>query len=326
MFTDAVVLVAAFFIAYFLRSYLHDGISGLYPLQSYIGLLPLILLVSLSTLYFFGIYDSFRTKTLWEVFVIVIESLLCAFIIFSGIIFIFKQSYFSRTFIALVFIISAALIYFEKVAVILFFRAVRRRGYNYRHLLIIGTGRRAKQFINIINEHSSWGFKIIGLIDDDPSLQGTFMYGKKVLGTLKDVPDIIHNHVVDEVVFVVPRSWLNKIEDIMYLCEAEGLRIHVAVDYFELKFSRGRISELDKFPLLTFSSTPSRVGGLVCKRAFDILLSSIILLVCLPLFAVVAILIKVTSPGPVFFRQKRVGLNGRIFIYTNSAPWLKTRN
>jgi len=144
--------------------------------------------------------------------------------------------------------------------------------------LIIGTGRRAKQFINIINEHSSWGFKIIGLIDDDPSPARDIHVWQKVLGTLKDVPDIIHNHVVDEVVFVVPRSWLNKIEDIMYLCEAEGLRIHVAVDYFELKFSRGRISELDKFPLLTFSSTPSRVGGLVCKRAFDILLSSIICL------------------------------------------------
>ncbi|HOU36535.1 MAG TPA: sugar transferase, partial [Candidatus Omnitrophota bacterium] len=126
-------------------------------------------------------------------------------------------------------------------------------------------------------------------------------------------PDIIHNQVIDEIIFVVPRSWLNKIEDIMYLCEAEGLRIHIAVDYFELKFSRGRLSELDRFPLLTFSSTPARLGSLVCKRIFDVLISAAILLLSLPLFVAVAILIKLTSDGPVFFKQKRVGLNGRIF-------------
>jgi len=313
IFADAALVAAAFFIAYILRHHLNDGIGGLYSLQSYIVFLPVILLVTASMLFFFGIYDSFRTKTLWEILVIVIKSQFSSFVIFSGIIYISHQSYISRAFIGLIFGVAAILIYAEKVCVILFFRAVRSRGYNYKHLLVVGTGRRAQQFIDLINSHSSWGFKIVGLIDDDDGLKGKFVYGQKVLGALKDVPAIIHSQVVDEVVFVVPRSWLNKIEDIMYLCEAEGLRIHVAVDYFELKFSRGRISELDKFPLLTFSSTPGHVGALVGKRMFDVMVSGIILLACLPLFIVVAILIKLTSAGPVFFKQTRVGLNGRTF-------------
>jgi exopolysaccharide biosynthesis polyprenyl glycosylphosphotransferase len=310
---DIAMVAAAFFLAYYLRQYLNDGVQALYPLGSYIAFLPVLLIVSVSMLYFFGIYDSFRTKTLFEVLVIVAKAFFSAFVIFSGVIYIAHKSFVSRAFIGMIFASGAALVYFEKVAVILFFRAVRSRGYNYKQLLIVGTGRRAQEFVELINQHSSWGFKITGLVDEDPGLKGKSLYGNKVLGSLKDIPDIIHNNVIDEVIFVVPRSWLSKIEDIMYLCEAEGLRIHVAVDYFELKFSRGRVSELDKFPLLTFSSAPTRIGELVSKRVFDIVLSGIILLLCLPLFIVVAILIKLTSPGHVFFTQKRVGLNGRIF-------------
>jgi exopolysaccharide biosynthesis polyprenyl glycosylphosphotransferase len=311
--TDTLLVSVAFFIAYMLRQHLNDGIQALYPLSSYIVFLPVIILVSISMLFFFGIYDSFRTKTLWEVLVIVAKAFFSAFVIFSGIIYISHQAYISRAFISLIFGCAAVLVYCEKVCVIWFFRAVRMRGYNFKHLLVIGTGRRAQQFVELITQHASWGFKIVGLIDEDASLKGKSLYGEKVLGTFKDIPDIIHNRVIDEVVFVVPRSWLNKIEDIMYLCEAEGLRIHVAVDYFELKFSRGRISELDKFPLLTFSSTPGHIGELICKRIFDVLVSSLILVLCLPLFIVVAVIIKLSSPGPVFFKQNRVGLHGRIF-------------
>ncbi|MFA5100092.1 MAG: sugar transferase [Candidatus Omnitrophota bacterium] len=310
---DTFLVTVSFFIAYMLRDNLNDGVQGLYPLSSYIAFLPIILIVSVSMLFFFGIYDSFRTKTLWEVMVIVAKAFFSAFVIFSGIVFIAHKGYVSRAFIGLIFGSAAALVYGEKVCVILFFRLVRSRGFNYKHLLIVGTGRRAQQFVDLISEHASWGFKIVGLIDDDASLKGKSVYGQKVLGTLKDITDIIHNRVIDEVVFVVPRSWLNKIEDIMYLCEAEGLRIHVAVDYFELKFSRGRINELDKFPLLTFSNTPGHIGELMCKRAFDVLISAVILVLCLPLFIVVAIIIKLSSAGPVFFKQKRVGLHGRTF-------------
>ncbi|HOU37137.1 MAG TPA: sugar transferase, partial [Candidatus Omnitrophota bacterium] len=100
--TDSTLVCAAFFIAYAVRHHLNDGVSGLYPLQAYIVFLPVILLVTGAMLYFFGIYDSFRTKTLWEVLVIVAKSHISSFVVFSSFVFIIQQSHISRAFIGLV--------------------------------------------------------------------------------------------------------------------------------------------------------------------------------------------------------------------------------
>jgi len=150
-------------------------------------------------------------------------------------------------------------------------------------------------------------------VDEDVSKVGSVVAGHKVLGSFKDVPDIIHNNIVDEVVFVVPRLWLHKIEEIMHFCEAEGLRVHVAVDYFDLKFSKAKQTDLNGFPLLTFESTPDKLWHLLIKRLFDLVFSGVALLILAPFFVIISIIIKATSEGPVFFRQKRCSLNGRTF-------------
>ena len=86
----------------------------------------------------------------------------------------------------------------------------------------------------MIDNHAEWGIKAIGLVDYDKSRVSVIMYGHKVLGTIDDIPNIIHNHVVDEVLFVVPRSWLNKIEKVIsFVCEVEGIKVNIALDLFE---------------------------------------------------------------------------------------------
>ncbi|OGR85662.1 MAG: UDP-phosphate galactose phosphotransferase, partial [Elusimicrobia bacterium RIFCSPLOWO2_01_FULL_54_10] len=196
---------------------------------------------------------------------------------------------------------------------VLFLKYARKNGLNRRNMLIAGTGPRAIQFINLIHQHQEWGFNIIGLVDTDPGKRGTFVRDCEILGTLEDIPEIIHGKVVDEVVFVVPRSWIGKLEDVMLFCENEGINVSVAVDFFRLRHSYVRQTDMDGFPLLSFKTTPDKILHLALKRSFDIVASGTALLFLAPLFLAVFAAIKMTSKGPAFFKQLRCGLHGRQF-------------
>lgn len=309
MFVDLCLVAASFFMGYFIR----DTINNIYPLKDYLWILPIFLFMWGVLLNSFRMYESFRVRYISDVLFIVFKTAFVGLTLFGGFAYIFKLQFISRAFISFVFLVATALIIIEKIAVIFFFRHIRRRGYNLRNILIVGTGKRAQHFMSIVDEHAEWGLQIIGLVDEDAAKVGQTLNGYKVIGSFGDIPQIIHNNIVDEVVFVVPRSWLNKIEDIMNFCETEGLKINIAVDYFELKLAKARQSDLSGFPLLTFESTPIKPWQLLTKCTFDLAFSLFMLILLLPVFIVVAIIIKLTSSGDIFFRQKRCGLNGRVF-------------
>lgn len=310
IFSDLCIMIGSFFMGYFVR----NKINGIHPLNIYILFLPLLLLIWGSLLYHLGMYESFRVKKLSEVLFIIFKTAIFGFLIFGSFTYIFKITYISRTFISLIFILAAVFIGLEKIVLMQFLRYLRKKGSNYRNILIVGTGKRAQNFIGLLNRHIEWGFKIIGLVDENEAGKGEIISGCKVLGAFKDLPDIIHNNVVDEVLFVVPQSWLGKIEEIMHFCEAEGLKVSVAIDYFKLKFSRAKPAELNGFPLLTFESTPDKLWHLLIKRLFDIVFAGIFLVLLSPVFGAIALAVKTASGGPVFLKQERCGVNGRKFI------------
>ena len=119
---------------------------------------------------------------------------------------------------------------------------------------------------------------------------------------------------IDEVVFVVPRLRLNHMENAINACETEGVKATIAVDLFDLKIARSRQTELDGIPLLTFETTIAKEWQLFVKRAMDIVISGLAIILLSPVLIIGATLIKLTSPGPVMFKQKRVSLNGRKFV------------
>ncbi|MDD4900452.1 MAG: sugar transferase, partial [Candidatus Omnitrophica bacterium] len=145
------------------------------------------------------------------------------------------------------------------------------------------------------------------------ALAGQEIYGYRVLGALKNLTEIAHQNVIDEAIFVVPRSWLNRIEEGMAFLEKEGIRMHLAVDYFEMQVAKAKQTDFNGFPLLTFETTPDRLWHLLIKRLIDTSLSTLLIVILSPLFLLIAFLIKVTSSGPVFFKQKRCGRNVRTF-------------
>jgi exopolysaccharide biosynthesis polyprenyl glycosylphosphotransferase len=310
VFFDMCVIACAAVVGYYLR----DNIGPLYPYADYLMLLPVYLFIWAMALKFFEVYQSFRVKPMLDNIWGVWKASVVTFVVFASLAQIFKLTYLSRSLIIITTVVAWGFLSLEKITLIHFFRFIRRQGLNYRNILLVGTGPRAQRFIEIIEINKEWGLKIIGLVDEDPALKGTEVKGYKVIGTFNDIPDIVHNNVVDEVAFVVPRSWMDRIEVIMHFCEVEGVKIHVAVDHFELKFYRAHQSDMGGFPLISFETGADRLLGLVVKRFFDIIVSGLALIVLSPLFLITAILIKFTSPGPVFFRQERSGLSGRKFI------------
>lgn len=306
---DFLVVTVSFYLAYFIRS--RFGVMD--PLELYIVLLPPYLILWGFLLYRSGLYTSFRTIDISDVLYKIFRAAFFGLLIFSTGIYVFKIFRPSRSFVAMIFMLPTLVISLENIGVMLFFRQLRKQGFNYRNIILVGTGRRAQNFIDLVQQHSEWGLKILGLVDDDPERINTEIKGLKVIGAFKDFPKIMHNNVVDEVVFVVPRSWLDRVQDMVYFCETEGVRADVAVDIFDLHFAKAKQTELRGYPLLTFDTTPDKLWHLLVKRLVDFIAAFLGLIILLPLFIVVAILIKSTTPGPVFFSQQRSGLSGRKF-------------
>ena len=307
---DLALVAASFFIGYSLRNEIQD----IYPMGVYIGLLPILLIIWGSLLlYYFGDYGSFVLDQVPGILLNVLKIACLGFILFGSFTYVFKITYISRTLVFLIFGFSAVSICIEKILTILLMDHLRKKGFDPVHVLIVGTGKKAQSYIDLIHKHNEWGLNIVGLVDEDASLTGETVGGHKVLGTLLDVPDLLHHNVIDEVIFATPRSWVGRIEQTMLLCENEGVKINVAVDYFQLKFSNAKQVHLGGFPLLTFKPTTDKVLHLSIKRLLDIAISAAALVALAPLFLAVAAIIKFESKGPVFFKQKRCGLQGRIF-------------
>ena len=309
MLGDAAIAAVAFILCYRWV----DGYRSLFPLETYVLLVPPFVVVWLVLLHRLGLYESFRLRGIPETAAIVFKAATAGFVLFGSAVFMFHAVYFSRIFIAVAFVFTADALVVERAMLILCSRYTRRRGYNYRNLLVAGTGRRARHFIERVHQHAEWGLRIVGLVDEDAYLKGRVIDGHEVLGTFDELPEVLHTTVVDEVVFIVPRSWLGKIEPLMQLCEMEGIQVALAADLFDLKMSRGSHTDLDGLPLLRFTSAPDQGLSLVVKRVVDFALSAAALVLLWPVLAAVACCVKFSSPGPVFFRQKRCGLNGRRF-------------
>jgi exopolysaccharide biosynthesis polyprenyl glycosylphosphotransferase len=178
---------------------------------------------------------------------------------------------------------------------------------------VVGTGKRASSFIKKIQDHPEWGFQILGVVNDEPSREIERVNGLKVIGTLNDISEILHRNAVDEVIFVVPRSRLNYMENAIYDCEIEGVKATITADLFDLKIAKAYLTELDGVPLVTFKTTVAKEWQLFIKRIMDIVISGLGIVILSPLFLIVAIFIKSTSRGPLLFKQQRLGLNGRKF-------------
>ncbi|HET6343786.1 MAG TPA: sugar transferase, partial [Myxococcota bacterium] len=192
-------------------------------------------------------------------------------------------------------------------------RYVRSHGFNYRTVLIVGTGPAALRIAESIHGHRFWGFRILGFIRNGSTPEEPLPGRYPLLGEIQDIPRIVESNVVDDVIFAVHRRELDKLEDLFLSLQEQGIRTRFAMDLFPHTRARVDMEELDGVPLLSFATTPTSTIKLMLKRALDVAIAALMLLLALPIVGMIALLIKLTSGGNVLFRQTRCGLNGRFF-------------
>ncbi len=186
----------------------------------------------------------------------------------------------------------------------------RRRGYNTRRFTVVGRCSMAYEVMERFALHPEWGYSFAGFVLEDGAPEEE---GSPVLGHLSDFGRLLQEHVLDVVVFAVPSDKLGTIREAARLCEEQGITVQIFLDILHGGPARLSPGDVDGLPMLAYTSVPTDEMALAFKRAFDVVVSATVLLLLAPVLAGVALAIRRESPGPVLFRQRRVGLNGREF-------------
>lgn len=223
--------------------------------------------------------------------------------------------YLSLRFFAELWMLQASLLILFRFTLRKTITYIRSRGCNYRQVIIIGRNARAAKVATTMEETSEFGVRVLGFIDA-PNGQNcrNLGYNFKVLGTLEDLERIVREQVVDEVFITLPiKSFYSEIKSIIELCETVGIEAKIPTDLFNLTLSKSTVSHYLDLPVIDLYTSPKMNWQIITKRFIDITLSALLLVLLLPLLLSVALLIKATSRGPVFFKQQRVGYNYRFF-------------
>jgi exopolysaccharide biosynthesis polyprenyl glycosylphosphotransferase len=227
-----------------------------------------------------------------------------------SVLFVFRLPDVSRLYLLALFPSQWLLTLATRIALRFGFEQLRRRGYNVRYVLIVGAGERAQAFATKLEGHPELGLQIHGFLDD--RIQDLPRRWRQ-LGDLDEIETILHRDAVDEVAICLPFSEWERMNAIAHVCEEEGKIVRVPVDMLDRGFSAGRIEELDGTPVYSIVSGPDRAAALVIKRAVDLLISGIGMVLLSPALVLVALAIRMREGGPVLFRQERVGVHGRRF-------------
>lgn len=277
-----------------------------------------VLTFIISWMYFssrFKLYSSKRYHLLRrELFDLIKTVGICTAISFVPAFFI-RQSPLSRLFlIYFVSLLSISLILF-RIILRKALKFIRLRGYNYRVALIIGRNCRSALIASRIIDSPEFGVKLLGFVDSNKCNENIDQkYKYNVLGELESLEKILREYVVDEVFVTLPiKSFYDETEKIIKTCEEFGVEVKIPVDLFSKNKAKSGISTYQDVEVIDFYTSPQMNWQVVTKRIFDLTTSLFLLSIFLPLMAIVAILIKLSSPGPIIFKQKRMGYNGRIF-------------
>jgi exopolysaccharide biosynthesis polyprenyl glycosylphosphotransferase len=194
-------------------------------------------------------------------------------------------------------------------------RALLREFGSTHYVMVVGEGEAALKLGRQIEEARGYGVRLSGFLSDDNSVGVVELSEQYPIRPLAKLPDLLREHIIDEIIFAVDSRRLAELEEIFLLCDEEGVKTRVAVDFFPHVNSQVSLDRLGASPLLTFSATPHDEIRLLVKRVTDLLLAGAAAVFLFPIMLLVALLIRLTSPGPAIFRQVRCGLNGRRFVF-----------
>lgn len=219
----------------------------------------------------------------------------------------------SRSFVALFAVYAWILLCLFRLNAARVVGAVRREFGTAHFVMVVGSGDNARRLGEALEQSSDYGIRLIGFLDDEP---GEITLSKDYPQyPLSELNTLLRRHVIDEIIFAVDSSRLGAMEEVFLRCDEEGVRTRLVVDFFPHVNSQVYLDRLGPTPLLTFSAAPHDEIRLLVKRGIDVGLAAAALVLLFPFLLIIALLIRLTSPGPAIFRQERCGLNGRRFVF-----------
>lgn len=230
---------------------------------------------------------------------------------------VFHISMVTAQFLLLFWICASVLVAGSRLLIRMFLETVRVRGRNLRYVLILGTNRRAIAFARQLDATPEWGYRVLGFVDRQWHEGYGLEQPHPLCCDFDGLAEYLRRNVVDEVANYLPlRSFYEHSSRIAALCEQHGIFMRFDPEIFDLKIARARAEELDGRAQITAYCSPLEGRPVIVKRILDVTLSLILLIAVAPVLVVIAVMIKLTSKGPVLFRQERIGRNKRrFFIY-----------
>lgn len=297
---DLSVILISWILAYYLRFYLDiiPATKGIYHFSYHLSLSIVVLTIWGIAFQFSGLYKFKRLTSRAQAFQKIFNAGAVATLAFIAITYLFQEYRFSRGVVGYFFITSLFFLFSFRIIFrdIVFY--LRKKGFNLRYVLIVGDGDLAKKIANKIIRHSETGVKILGNVP---------------LESIETLPKLIEDLRVDQLIIGLEAKDYPSLSHILSLLRHETIDVKIVPEFYRFASLRYDIEELDGLPFITLNDTPLDDWNIFLKRLLDIALGSVFLILSSPLIIVISLLIKIFSPGPIFYSQERVGLDRKKF-------------
>lgn len=319
---DAVIIVISFIAAYFIRfysvitklSWFRAEVGTFYSLNVYIRkslyiIVPLYLIIYNQA----KLYTPKRSKKKWAEFTHITYANILGLAFLFFYLYITKEMNISRKFCAMFTVINIFLCTAARMSIAHALRTARRKGYNLKHVILVGYSRAAEAYIDRIFANPQWGYYIHGILDDSMEI-GTKYKKVPVIGKLNQLEEYLTKMSLDEIAITLNIKEYEQLEKVVTICEKSGVHTKFVPDYYAFFPTRPYTEDLYGLPVINIRNVPlSNTFNWIIKRLVDIVGSLIGIIVCAIPMLIIAILIKATSKGPVIFSQVRVGRHNKTF-------------
>jgi Undecaprenyl-phosphate glucose phosphotransferase len=312
---DIFIVGSSWILSYFLRfqAPLIPVYKDTPPFDIYFSVTVFAIVIWPITLKAMGLYAPMRTVALFEESTKIMKASFVAVLVFITVVYFRYEYKFSRIVFFYFGVISTLGLIVSRTTLRMMLRYVRRKGYNLRFVLIVGAGDLGQRILRSITNHPELGLRVVGFLTRQEEKIGERISGVPVLGLYEEVQKIIQSQHLDQVILALPMEEHVRLRKVMEKVDNEMVDVKIVPDFFDYMSLRGGVEELDNIPIINLRDSPLYGWNQILKRLSDILLSVIILTLAFPVMMVIAILTKITSPGPVFYRQERMGLDGKTF-------------
>jgi len=314
--TDMIVIAFSFLLAWYVRfeTNLLGPSHSIWQFHHYVMALIFILPLYICLYYSFGLYNPKRTENFDLELKQILKVNVIALLLIATFLYIVNFQDYSRYMLAVFAVFSSGFSILERFTLMEFLGFVRSKGRNVRYILVVGAGELGEKFASKITKNSYIGYHIIGFLDDNLEI-GHKIRDSEVIGTIEDLENIIMTNTVDRVILTLSARHYKVIQSIVDQVEKHGVKAEIVPDYYRYLPTQPCLELIDDIPVINIRYVPlDNYFNKTLKRFLDIVLAISGIILTSPILIITAAMVKLTSPGPVIFKQERIGLNKKTFM------------